>query len=363
MNILYYCADSGSLMRDWQRVHIFNELDFHNIHFDIFNPFKFNSLDEANECLLDTLKNNKKYDLFLNCRFSNELYPSTMCEIQKLPIPSVLICFDNLQASYLHKKIMPYFDIVWLTSRENEMALTKEGINTLFLPYAANPVAFKPNVSEDLLRVCFIGTPYGTRISKINKLLINNIPCDIYYGNNNVNTSPVKVPTTSFYDLYENVKTPIGRKLIYSRLLAINKRQSLNNNHPCLTHRPSLDFEQMVKAYSDYALDLNITELRNTYLLKHPVYKLHLRSFEIPMCGGIEFTTYNEELASYFEADKEIVFYNSEEEYIEKARFYLNPKNRTIRNGIRVAARRRAENEHTWWNRFSVLFDRLGLLN
>lgn len=83
----------------------------------------------------------------------------------------------------------------------------------------------------------------------------------------------------------------------------------------------------MIKAYSNYALALNVTELRNTYLLKNPIYKLHLRTFEIPMCGGIEFTTYNDELASYFEEGKEIVFYKSKEEMIDKVRFYLSEKN------------------------------------
>ena len=79
------------------------------------------------------------------------------------------------------------------------------------------------------------------------------------------------------------------------------------------------------------------------------------------MCGGLQFCRYNEELAGYFEADKEIVFYRDKEEMIEKAKFYLAPQQAEARRNMRLAARQRAEAEHTWNHRFSRIFSLLEL--
>ena len=112
----------------------------------------------------------------------------------------------------------------------------------------------------------------------------------------------------------------------------------------------------MIALYSNFALSLNISELRDTYILKIPIHKIHLRTFEIPMSGGLEFTNYTDELASYFTEDKEIILYKNHEEMIDKAKYYLNEKRETIIMKMKQAARRRAESEHTWTNRFDKVF-------
>lgn len=79
------------------------------------------------------------------------------------------------------------------------------------------------------------------------------------------------------------------------------------------------------------------------------------------MCGGLQFASYNEELASYFEEDKEIVLYRSKEEMLDKAKFYLDSSHSNQVMNMKVAARKRAENEHTWNIRFTKVFENLGL--
>lgn len=59
----------------------------------------------------------------------------------------------------------------------------------------------------------------------------------------------------------------------------------LESKSEWLTISGPVSFDEMNRLYSNFALNLNILELRNTYLLKYPVYKLHLRTFEIPMCS------------------------------------------------------------------------------
>jgi spore maturation protein CgeB len=117
----------------------------------------------------------------------------------------------------------------------------------------------------------------------------------------------------------------------------------------------------MCNIYSNHSLSLNITELRDTYLLKKPIHKIHLRAFEIPMSGGLQFASYTEELASYFEENREIVLYRCHEEMIEKAKFYLNSKNEKLIQNMKMSARKRAESEHTWSKRLQNITLELGI--
>lgn len=128
-----------------------------------------------------------------------------------------------------------------------------------------------------------------------------------------------------------------------------------------LDKNKSVSDSEMISLYSNFALSLNITELRDTYILKTPIHKIHLRAFEIPMCGGLQLASYNDELASYFEDGKEIVFYHDKEEMLDKARYFINPDHTNEIIRMKQAARKRAENEHTWMCRYKTIFDALGL--
>ena len=123
----------------------------------------------------------------------------------------------------------------------------------------------------------------------------------------------------------------------------------------------SVDLRTTNDIYSSHALSLSISCARNTGVLKNPIDIVHLRNFEIPMCGGIQFCKYFPELAEQFDEDKEIIFYRSTDEMIEKARYYLKQSNQSILCQIGDNARRRAENDHTWFRRFSMAFDFLGI--
>ena len=79
------------------------------------------------------------------------------------------------------------------------------------------------------------------------------------------------------------------------------------------------------------------------------------------MAGGLQIATYSEELASYFEDGKEIILCKNNEEYVEKAKFYLREDNVVLRDKMKIKARQRAESEHTWYCRFKKVFDYFGL--
>ncbi|NMH89332.1 glycosyltransferase family protein [Flavivirga algicola] len=372
VRILYYFREESTYMHQWQRIHIFDELERHGHSIEVFNPLHYSSTEEANEKLIHYIKDNcKNFDLFLNCVGSEYIYKETIENISKIGLPTVLLCFDNLHAPFMHKKIASTFDLVWLTSKETIGMFKNWGCNKIiFQTYAANPFKFTPNWNTTIESVSFIGTPYGSRINKLNQLSQAGIRCNVY-ADSLINKSHERIgfkdniTSTEVERLTKNIANSlrfnVGRKVFLGALLnkyLLKKESVLNRNDNLIAH-PGITFEEMRKVYSNSSLSLNITELRNTFVLKKPIHKIHLRTFEIPMCGGLEITSFTEEMASYFENEKEIVLYKTNEEFISKAKFYLDTKNESISLKMKQNARKRAELEHTWMNRFNKVFEKL----
>jgi hypothetical protein len=284
-------------------------------------------------------------------------------------LPTALICWDNLELPYKQKKIAGLFDVVWLTSIETKYLFERWGCkNLIFQTYAANPFVFQPDWKTTLREVGFIGSPYGSRVNKLNDLIHHHIPCTAYsdsFFKKGYNTSVGGIKKTNVSNLVikasRYMRFSIGRKVLYSTLKnkAIRNKSILAAPNEFLHLKPAVPVREMCTLYSNFALALNITELRDTYVMKYPIHKIHLRAFEIPMCGGLQLASYNDELAAYFEEDKEIVFYRTVDEMIDKCKFYLDEKNETLALRIKKAARIRAEQEHTWCNRFNRLFKAL----
>ena len=144
MKIFYYFKELDTPMYRWQRVQIFNELKRYDIHFVTFNPLKYTSKKEANDRALEEIRKNH-YDAFLTCLGGEFFYSSMLQEISKMGLPMILFCPDNLELPYVHKSIVPYFDIIWLTSWETQYLFEEWGAKKIvFQTYAANPYLYRP---------------------------------------------------------------------------------------------------------------------------------------------------------------------------------------------------------------------------
>lgn len=366
MKILYYFAERETLMYQWQRFHIFNELSFYGVEIEVFNPLDYYSVSESNVQLINKVKGGN-FDLFMTPLNEEFLYIDTLKKIKKSHVPTLLICHDNLVVPFYHKNICKYFDLVWITSQETERLFNAWGANTIFLPYAANPILFAPSDSEEnesFKRVCFVGTPYGSRVNMLNHLVSSGIYVDLY---SNFSADAVgreyKQGIFSYLSPFTNlIRTPYGRKIICGAIkqkLSTGEKLLVDSDYISLNRPVPLD--SLSKVYNRYSLCLSSTAARNTGVLKNPLNIINLRSFEIPMSGGIQFCKYNEELSNYFLEDKEIIFYHNQSDYIEKARFYTSNESYEERKLIKLAARNRAISEHSWAVRFRSILDRLGL--
>lgn len=364
MEILYYFEEKSTPMYQWQEVQIFDELARHNCYIHVFNPDEYASIDEANEKLLQCLKK-ESYDLFLTPHNEHLLYVNTLKKVKKIGIPMVLICFDSLMTPLAHKNVVNYFDVVMISQKDKNNVFKKYGCNFVYSPYAANPwLNGKVSTKNEISNVCFIGTPYGSRINQINTLIDNNIKLDLYanFKTDNAESKSSIQGKVSLITALKLAQYPIGRKVILGAIKQkyISKTY-LHEESGYVQIFPAVDSVKMCELFSRYALSLSVSDARNTGVLKDPVSILHLRNFEIPMCGGLQICKYFDDLAECFEEDKEVIFYRSQEEFIEKTRFYLDDNQYSTREKIKQTARHRAEQEHTWFCRFKKVFDYLGL--
>lgn len=111
--------------------------------------------------------------------------------------------------------------------------------------------------------------------------------------------------------------------------------------------RGKVDFyREAPYVYSSSKINLNIS-LRS---IKHGV---PLRAFDIMGNGGFLLSNYQEDFFDLFEPDEEVVLYGSQEEAVEKARFYL--EHDALRKEIAQRGYERIQAEHTYLHRAEVM--------
>ena len=370
MKILYYFQELDTPMFQWQRRHFIEELSHHNVEIETFNPLFYSNVDEANEKLLLRVEKGR-YDLFIsNLGYYKMLYVETLETIKKKGIPTLRIAWDNLMIPYIDKVLSPHFDLVWLTSKETQSLYKKWGANTFFATYAANPYTFTYKKPFSVNRhACFVGTPHGSRAIMINNLTTNGMDVDLYHGGNqstHVENDGIQVkynmivPSTK-ETIINRFKFAEGRKLLLGSLVNKFKGQTYVIKNNQLHQYPGLSHEEMINTYSSSVLSLSSSSAGHTDVLEKPLKIVNLRNFEIPMCGGIQICKYSDELASYYEDGKEIVFYSTDDELVDKAKYYMGKATDTVIYNIKEAARKKTERDHNWWKRFQLAFNLLGL--
>jgi len=91
----------------------------------------------------------------------------------------------------------------------------------------------------------------------------------------------------------------------------------------------------------DYVKSFKAFKISLCFLRKINNDKLTARTFEIPACGGFMIAERTDEHKAVFEEDKEAVYFSSNEELLEKCRYYLAHEEE--REQIAAAGRKRCE--------------------
>lgn len=115
----------------------------------------------------------------------------------------------------------------------------------------------------------------------------------------------------------------------------------------------ALEVKQNNEFYNSCRVVLGTGNIGYSRTLMNP----KLRDFEVPLAGVPYLTNYTPELAQLFVEDKEMVFYRSDAELVDKASWLVRDPSAAA--AIGAAGHARAINEHQYDDRFSVLFDQI----
>jgi spore maturation protein CgeB len=137
-----------------------------------------------------------------------------------------------------------------------------------------------------------------------------------------------------------------------------------------------VDQEGMVRIFNESKINLNLTNsaswdarylaaspraLINRLRSKKNIEQMKARIFEVNGCGAFQLSYFVEGLANCYEIDREIAVYADADDLIEKIKFYL--AHEALRESIAAAGYARTMKVHTFKNRFSHVFKRMGLSN
>jgi spore maturation protein CgeB len=328
-----------------------------------FRPFNFN-LDpsvpeqaafigthrsQVSEALLKRVRavhGEKPIDLFFSYFYAAHIDPDVIHAIRDMGIVTVnWYCNASYQFD-LVKEIAPAYDYCLVPERFRLADYRQAGANPIYCQEAANPTVYRPyDVSQDI-DVSFVGMRYGNR--------------PLYVGTLHAAGIDARAWGPQWPEAAGAAALPLRARL--SRL----KRRLLGRSVPSIppalpaaSSGPPLEDIDYIKMYSRSRISLGFTSVAYTPPDQPPIKQVRLRDFEATMSGAFYLVEAFDELAEFFEPDKEIVFFDNPAECLDKARFYL--RNEAARHRIRAAALKRARAEHTWQHRFQMVFRTIGL--
>lgn len=106
MNIFYFFKELDTPMYQWQRTNLIDELIRNGHKVKTFNPLDYQSIEEANAITVPSIKKWGKCDLFLTCDDQDTIFKETVEEINKMGIPTCLICWDNLELPFKKRSLL-----------------------------------------------------------------------------------------------------------------------------------------------------------------------------------------------------------------------------------------------------------------
>lgn len=304
----------------------------------------------------------EEIDLLISTIHTDILFTESITEIKKFA-KTLFFAEDNYIIPYSYTDIVNLYDLIWFTQRGTENFFNRRKANFIVLPYGC----YSKNqfVCKELIRkVVFVGSPYGSRINIVNKLLANKIPVALYNSSYIDNYKKTQQFSFNTFSLDKNLLlTRQGHKIIVSKLInLLFKRSKLNLKSDFLEILPSpTNPLEVASIYSNYALCLSNNSARNTDILKNPVNVVHLRSFEIPSFGGVQFCRESNEIREYFSETDEIILYKNNIDMINKAKYFIYDSTDDELRNIQTKAYLRFQSEHTLKHRFKKVFDRIGL--
>ena len=291
-----------------------------------------------NEELLDIVRREKP-DLLFAFMYTDELDPVALTEIkEKTGTKSVAWFADDYWRFWNYSKHWPpYFSYVVTTYSKAIEWYKKAGYeNVILSQWGCNVASYAPvsGVQKDI-DVSFVGQRKSGRVKAIDALRRAGIDVKCFgFG-------------------WE------GGKISHPEMLKVFGRSKICLN---LTDRKSIWNPSIIariflkKSINRVVPDFHFLENLRAYL-HFPIPHTHARPFELAGCGAFTISGWSEDIGKYYEENKEMVFYKSTAELIEKIKYYLVRDKE--REEIAKNAYARTIKEHTYEQRFRNIFEKV----
>ena len=309
-------------------------------HTVIFVPFdRIVSVGKRkfNDELLDLVKKEMP-DLFFASLFTDELEYATLDAIKAL-VPSLAwLSDDHWRLENYSRFYAPHFTNVATTWSKSAEEYARYGIhNVIRSQWGCNIRFYHPIDLPKDIAVSFVGTKNKHRERMVGRLKSAGI--DVFVRGSGWGTQKL------------NTEEMIN---VFSR-----SRINLNLNPPT----SALALKPIAQIFMRRRRNLIVPDhhwfsnLRSYFRKKIPQIKA--RPFEIAACGGFCISGWADDIETYYQPGKEMVFYKDIPELIEKIRFYL--AHPAEREAIAKAGYERTIKEHTFEQRFKEIFSAMGI--
>lgn len=327
--------------------------DQNAIHKECSEDISGSARSNNSDLFVDEVKrhlSDKGIDLVFTYFDDRHVLPEAVLEVRSLGVVTI-----NFYCNATHQfdsvaKVASAFDYCMVPERESLKKYRSVGAYPVHVQMAANPKYYYPVDVREEYDVVFTGSTYLNREEYLAYLCRHKVDVNAYGAGWKPEREKGNYLYRRFWSLPRKMAGEVKRKVSRSIGVLMGKRLP----EKCC-HSPVSD-EEMIQLFSRGRISLGLADVlsREGRMIRH----IRLRDFEAPMSGACYLTGYQDELSEYYEIGKEIVCYETKEDMLEKALFYL--QHEKARQSIRKMGRLRALAEHTWQHRFEDLFKKIG---
>ncbi len=282
-------------------------------------------------------------DLFFSYFYSSYVEPEVIREIGRLGMTTVNWYCNASYQFHLVADIAPAYDYCLVPEKFRLEDYRRIGASPIYCQEAANPNIYRHYPVPLEFDITFVGQRYGDRPTYLRKLLQAGLD-------------------VRAWGPHWQEPTPLWRRSARSLkqgLRGHNPWRVFANDFPLERCGPPLSDDELIKMYSRSRISLGFSSVAEWPTPgQSPIKQVRLRDFEAPMSGAFYMVEAYDELREFFEPNKEIVFFANAEELIDKTRYYL--AHDAERERIRQAGMKRARTEHSWHERFRMVFREIG---
>lgn len=329
------------------------------LYFDYMSLLQKLGKDGMNRRLLEVVRQ-KEPNLLFSVLFTDQFEPGTFREITERTETTTLnwFCDDHWRFDNYSCHWAPLFDWVITTARSAVPKYEEMGLARFIKSqWACNHFLYRPLGLPLTHDVAFVGQPHGDRRSVIERLRKRGLSVEArghgwesgrlsqeemirLFNQSRVN---LNLSNASMVATGPGPEPLPGSSSVSRVLLRLPKGSSL------------------VGLASKVSSRLRRPAVSASKPEQQPAYSQQIkgRNFEVPGCGGFLLTNPAEDLDSYYVCGKEIAVFETPDELVEKAEYFL--RHEAERRAIAEAGLRRTLAEHTYVHRFDDIFRRIGL--